>query len=77
MTVADLIVALEKCDPRSIVLIPAAPALSEASEPVMDLTCVEAGRFTSGPAAQYGAVRLSGFPLLLMIPNPDVAEILE
>jgi hypothetical protein len=75
MTVAELIAALERCDPGAIVLIPAAPALGEASEPVMDLTCVEAGRLSSGRAAQYGAVRLSGFPFLLMVSSSDGPEI--
>ncbi len=66
MTVADLIAALGDCDPQAIVLIPAAPAAGQASEPVIDVTRVEADPFSSGSAAQRGAVRLSGFPLMLM-----------
>ena len=65
MTVADLIAALRDCDPQAIVLIPTAPAAGEASEPVIDVTRLEAEHFSSGPAAQHGAVRLAGFPLVV------------
>ena len=75
MTVADLIAALHGCDPTSIVLIPAASAAGEASEPVVDVTPMAPGCFAHGPSAQCGAVRLSGFPLLLTVGDPWAADL--
>jgi hypothetical protein len=66
MTVAELIAALEDCDPQAIVLIPTAPDVGEWSEPVADVTAVDPNRFSHGPGALHGAVRLSGFPLMLV-----------
>jgi hypothetical protein len=75
MTVADLITALGDCDPQAIVLIPAASAVGQASEPVIDVTRVEADHFDGGPAAQRGAVRLTGFPFLLMVSSSGAADL--
>jgi hypothetical protein len=75
MTVADLIAALHGCDPTSIVLIPAAPATSDASEPVVDVTPMAPGRFAHGPSAQCGAVRLSGFPMMLTLGDLGAADL--
>jgi len=75
VTVADLIAALGDCDPQAIVLIPAASAPGQASEPVVDVTRVEGGQFSSGPAARCGAVRLTGFPPMMIASGRVAAEL--
>jgi hypothetical protein len=49
MRVADLITALQGCDPEAVVLIPAVSGLSEASEPVVAVTEQRSG-YRSLPA---------------------------
>jgi hypothetical protein len=66
MRVADLITALQGCDPEAIVLIPAVSGPSEASEPVVDVTRLDTG-----------AIRLTGFPLMFMVGEGDLAQLRE
>lgn len=79
MRVADLITALQGCDPEAIVLIPAASGLSEASEPVVDVTRLdpEAFRGAGAGGARCGAVRLTGFPLMFMVSEGGSARLRE
>jgi hypothetical protein len=62
MIVSDLIRALKGCDPDAVVLIPRDVDLTDAAEWVSDVVSVPSERFSSGPAAAHGAVRLVGFP---------------
>lgn len=67
MIVSDLIRALERCDPNAVVLIPRDGDLTDATEWVSDVLPVPSERFSSGPAAAHGAVRLMGFPSATMV----------
>lgn len=67
MIVADLIRALEDCDPNAIVLIPRDTALTDATEWASDMLHVSCEHFITGPAAAHGAVRLVGFPVGVMV----------
>jgi len=73
MIVADLIRLLQDCDPQAVVVIPADPSMGQACEPVSDVAAIAASRFTGGPAAQAGVVRLSGFPIALLVGDFDAA----
>jgi hypothetical protein len=77
MRVVDLITALQGCDPEAIVLIPAVSGLSEASEPVVDVTQLDASAFSSNAAARCGAIRLTGFPLMFTVREEDSARLRE
>lgn len=67
MIVADLIRLLQDCDPNAIVLIPPDAGLGDGAEMLADVVPVPAARFSSGPGATSGGVRLSGFPATMMV----------
>jgi len=74
MIVADLIRLLQDCHPQAVVLIPADPSMGQACEPVSDVAAIAASRFAGGPAAEGGVVRLSGFPIALLVGDLEVAQ---
>lgn len=65
MIVAELIRLLERCDPQAVVLIPGDQGPAANCEPVVEVLCAVSDRFSRGPAAERGAIRLSSFPLSL------------
>lgn len=74
MIVADLIRLLQDCHPQAVVLIPVDPSMGKAVEPVSEVAAIAASRFADGPAAETGVVRLSGFPIALLVGDLDVAH---
>lgn len=74
MTVAQLIKLLQDCHPQAVVLIPADPSMGRACEPLADVARIDASQFANGPAAQAGVVRLSSFPVALLVSEFDLAE---
>lgn len=74
MIVADLIRLLQDCHPQAVVLIPADPSMGQACEPVSDVAAIAASRLGDGRAAEAGVVRLSGFPIALLVGDLDVAQ---
>lgn len=74
MIVAELIKLLQECHPQAVVLIPADPSMGQACEKLADVARIDAGQFPDGPAAQGGVVRLSSFPVDLLISGFDLVE---
>jgi hypothetical protein len=62
MIVADLIRLLEAYDPNAVVLIPRDGGPGSATECVAEIAPIPAERFTGGPGATHGALRLLGLP---------------
>ena len=73
MIVADLIKLLQDCHPRAVVLIPADPSMGQACEPVSDVAALASKGF-AGRSNEAGVVRLSGFPISLLVGGLDVAQ---
>ncbi|WP_454718902.1 hypothetical protein [Caulobacter segnis] len=73
MIVADLIRLLQNSHPQAVVLIPVDPSMGRACEPVSEVEAIAASRFAGGPAAETGVVRLSGFPIALLVGELDAA----
>lgn len=74
MIVAELIKLLQDCHPQAVVMIPSDPSMGQACEPLADVARINAGQFADGPAAQAGVVRLSSFPVALLVSGFDLAE---
>lgn len=74
MIVAELIRLLQDCHPQAVVLIPADPSMGQACEPLADVAKIDAAQFSHGPAAKGGVVRLSGFPIALLVNGFEAVE---
>lgn len=72
MTVGELILVLQGCDLRAIVLIPTSSPCGERCEPVVEAASIAACHFAHGAGAKNGAVRLCSFPAVLMSADPGM-----